>query len=42
MEKFDAISITQYFSYRYNKAFGTFAAICLWVAMLGFGSNFIH
>lgn len=41
-KNFDAISVTQYFGYRYNKAFGIFAAVCLWVAMLGFGANFIH
>ncbi|QIW09729.1 sodium:solute symporter [Francisella sp. LA112445] len=41
-KNFDAISVTEYFGYRYNKAFGIFAAICLWVAMLGFGANFIH
>ncbi|API86368.1 sodium:solute symporter family protein [Francisella uliginis] len=41
-KNFDAISVTEYFGYRYNKAFGIFVAICLWVAMLGFGANFIH
>ncbi|WP_150468011.1 sodium:solute symporter [Francisella sp. SYW-9] len=41
-KNFDAISVTEYFGYRYNKAFGVFAAICLWIAMLGFGANFIH
>jgi Na+/proline symporter len=41
-KNFNAISVTQYFGYRYNKAFGIFAAVCLWVAMLGFGANFIH
>ncbi|MED7789146.1 sodium:solute symporter [Francisella sp. 19X1-34] len=41
-KNFDAISVTEYFGYRYNRTFGIFAAICLWVAMLGFGANFIH
>jgi len=41
-KKFDAISVTQFFQYRYNKSFGIFAAICLWIAMLGFGANFTH
>ncbi|MGQ4002450.1 sodium:solute symporter [Francisellaceae bacterium CB299] len=41
-KEFDAISVTQFFQYRYNKSFGIFAAICLWIAMLGFGANFIH
>lgn len=41
-KNFDAISVTEFFQYRYNKSFGIFAAVCLWVAMLGFGANFIH
>ena len=41
-KEFDAISVTQFFQYRYNKSFGIFAAICLSIAMLGFGANFIH
>ncbi|MBK2027930.1 sodium:solute symporter [Allofrancisella guangzhouensis] len=41
-KNFDAISVTEFFQYRYNKSFGIFAAFCLWVAMLGFGANFIH
>lgn len=41
-KKFDAISVTEFFQYRYSRGFGIFAAICLWVAMLGFSANFIH
>ena len=41
-KEFDAISVTQFFESRYNKSFGIFAALCLWIAMLGFGANFIH
>lgn len=41
-KNFNAISVTEFFSKRYGTKYALFVAVCLWVAMLGFGANFIH
>lgn len=41
-KNFNATSVTEFFSKRYNAKYALFVAVCLWVAMLGFGANFIH
>ena len=41
-KNFNAITVSEFFSQRYNPMFGLVVAVCLLVAMLGFGANFIH
>ncbi|MEY8715462.1 sodium:solute symporter [Francisella philomiragia] len=41
-KNFDAISVSEFFSQRYNPVFGLVVALCLLTAMAGFGANFIY
>lgn len=41
-KNFNAISVTEFFLKRYGPKYALFVAVCLSVAMLGFGANFIH
>lgn len=41
-KNFDAICVSEFFSQRYNHAFGLLVALCLLTAMGGFGANFIY
>ncbi|ACD30974.1 sodium-solute symporter family protein [Francisella tularensis subsp. mediasiatica FSC147] len=40
-KNFDAICVSEFFSQRYNRAFGLMVALCLLIA-IGFGANFIY
>ncbi|NDS71667.1 sodium:solute symporter [Francisella tularensis subsp. holarctica] len=41
-KNFDAICVSEFFSQRYNRAFGLMVALCLLIAMTGVGANFIY
>ncbi|MDE4951297.1 sodium:solute symporter, partial [Francisella tularensis subsp. holarctica] len=41
-KNFDAICVSEFFSQRYNREFGLMVALCLLIAMTGFGANFIY
>ncbi|MDE4988529.1 sodium:solute symporter, partial [Francisella tularensis subsp. holarctica] len=42
LKNFDAICVSEFFSISYNRAFGLMVALCLIIAMKGFGANFIY
>lgn len=40
-KRFDGVTVTAYFSQRYNPIVGYFAAVILFISMLGFSANFL-